>query len=267
MSLIYGSRAEAGASALCGKGTGMDHQRMLYRQLALDFSLAPEAFPLQKNYFVRKRFLEGRRMYKGDGGLLQILSVDSHLVAASTDETMLDWCRERFSDTDGAWICETDKLLPLERELEARGHIIADGHPFFIPDSLIEPEPEFAVRWYDRDTLEVFRGDQRFRNVLGDGDPARPDMLVLAAVLDGKIAGAAGASADSPAAWQIGVDVLPEYRGQGIATMLTAMLAGEIERKDILPFYGTGSSHVLSQRVAVKAGFVPGWWELYTKTM
>ena len=243
----------------------MEYQRMLYRQLALDFSLSEEDFPLQKNHFVRKRFSERRRIYKGDDCLLQILSVDSHLVAASTDEAMLDWCRDRFAGTDGAWICEADKLLPLERELEARGHTIADAHPFFIPGSLIEPEPEFTVRWYDRDTLEVFRGDPRFRNVLGDGDPARPDMLAAAAVRNGRIAGAAGASADSPKAWQIGVDVLPEYRGQGIATALTAVLACEIARRGILPFYGTGSSHVLSQRVAVRAGFVPGWWELYTK--
>ena len=42
-------------------------------------------------------------------------------------------------------------------------------------------------------------------------------------------------------------------------------LAREIHSRGLLLFYGTGSSHMLSQRVAIGAGFVPGWWELYTK--
>ena len=46
---------------------------------------------------------------------------------------------------------------------------------------------------------------------------------------------------------------------------LTALLAREVERRGALPFYGTSMSHIASQRVALRAGFVPAWTELYAE--
>ena len=40
----------------------MDYKKALYHQLSLDFSLPPEQFPLQKNHFVMKQYLDGRRI-------------------------------------------------------------------------------------------------------------------------------------------------------------------------------------------------------------
>ena len=45
-------------------------------------------------------------------------------------------------------------------------------------------------------------------------DKNRPDMLAVAAIDGDKIMGMAGASADNKTMWQIGIDVLPKYRGQ-----------------------------------------------------
>ena len=75
----------------------------------------------------------------------------------------------------------------------------------------------------------------------------------------------AGASADSPSMWQIGINVEPEARGLGIGTMLVALLKNEILRQGVLPFYGTSASHLASQRLALAAGFRPGWAELVTE--
>ena len=240
----------------------MDYRPMLYHQLALDLSLSPEDFPLRENRFTKKAYLPGRRIYKADRGLLSVISIDSRCVFSSTDDRLLAWCREQFGETDGAWICEMEKLTRLDRKLRSLGHYIADAHPFFIPKHLIDPHPVWEVRWYEQGELEVFRGDPRFPNVLGDRD-----MLVAAAFVEGRLAGAAGASADSPDTWQIGIDVLPEFRGRGLARDLTALLAREVERRGHLPFYGTGASHIRSQQVAIAAGFVPAWWELYTKAL
>ena len=74
----------------------------------------------------------------------------------------------------------------------------------------------------------------------------------------------AGASADSPAMWQIGINVDPQMREAGIGKMLVTLLKNEILKKGILPFYGTSMSHIASQRVALGAGFVPAWAELAT---
>lgn len=55
-----------------------------------------------------------------------------------------------------------------------------------------------------------------------------PDVLAVAAIIDGKVAAVAGASEDSPLMWQIGIDVLPEFGGRGLASSLVALLKQEI---------------------------------------
>ena len=245
----------------------MDYKKELYHQLSLDFSLPPEQFPLQKNHFVMKQYLDGRRIYQSDLCILQILSTDGHMVVNSTDPGLLSWMKETYQGIYGAWICEYDKIFKINEKLKEYGHYIADGHPFFIPKALPQIiAPGFEVQWYEREALAQFVGDPRYTNAIG-GDDNRPDMLAVSAIINGQIAGMAGASADSPTTWQIGIDVLPAYRGNRIGTTLTALLAKEVEGRGFLPFYGTGSSHIQSQNVAVGAGFVPAWWELYTKEM
>jgi len=50
------------------------------------------------------------------------------------------------------------------------------------------------------------------------------DMFVSAAFENDKIIGMAGCSADCDSMWQIGVDVLPEYRRKGVARHLLLIL-------------------------------------------
>lgn len=66
--------------------------------------------------------------------------------------------------------------------------------------------------------------------------------------------------------WQIGVDVLEEYRHQGIATALTSALALEILARGKVPFYCAAWSNIKSVRTAIKSGFRPAWIELTAKT-
>ena len=62
-----------------------------------------------------------------------------------------------------------------------------------------------------------------------------------------------------------GVDVLPEYRRQGIASALTSRLTKEIINRGKVPFYCTAWSNVRSVRNAVKSGFIPAWVEMTAK--
>ena len=66
--------------------------------------------------------------------------------------------------------------------------------------------------------------------------------------------------------WQIGVDVLPEYRRRGIASAVTSGLALEIMNLGRIPFYCAAWSNVRSARNALKSGFRPAWVELTAKT-
>ena len=88
------------------------------------------------------------------------------------------------------------------------------------------------------------------------------DVLAVGAYDNGKLAGLAGCSADCDDMYQIGVDVLPEYRRQGIASAVTSRLAIEITKLGKVPFYCAAWSNIKSVRNAVKSGFRPAWVEL-----
>ena len=91
------------------------------------------------------------------------------------------------------------------------------------------------------------------------------DVIALGAFDGDRLIGLAGASADCETMWQIGVDVLPEYRRQGIASCLTSRLAIEILQKGVVPFYSCAWSNVKSAANAVKCGFVPTWVQVTAK--
>ena len=91
------------------------------------------------------------------------------------------------------------------------------------------------------------------------------DVLGVGAYDDGKLVGLAGASADCDTMWQIGIDVLPEYRRQGIASALTSRLAIEILLRGKVPFYCAAWCNVKSVRNAIKSGFRPAWVEMTAK--
>ena len=138
------------------------------------------------------------------------------------------------------------------------------------------------VELLDAEQFERFRGDKRYSNALGFS-VTRPDVLVLAAYpvdeqapdtpASGEIPALAdpiamvGLSDDSPIMRQIGIDVLPAWRGAGIASVLVRDAARLTLAEGYLPFYGTSPSHMLSQRVAMNAGLVPTWWEYVSTSL
>jgi len=61
--------------------------------------------------------------------------------------------------------------------------------------------------------------------------------------------------------WQIGVDVLAEYRGCGIGQALVQRLAAAICARGKIPYYATVASNLASRNVANSAGFWPCWIE------
>lgn len=152
----------------------------------------------------------------------------------------------------------------------------------------LEADPEdtearvtrLRVDLLSEEQVESFRGDKRYSNALGFST-TRPDVLVLAAyAVDGAgdTEGAGipanadpvamvGMSDDSPIMRQIGIDVLPAFRGAGIASALVRDAARLTLAEGYLPFYGTSPSHMLSQRVALNAGLVPTWWEYVSTSM
>lgn len=152
--------------------------------------------------------------------------------------------------------------------------------------------------WYEQEEILRFKDNNRFTRALSFWE-TQPDVLAVAAMKEsyemqecrsneqlsessGKgvvredanrekdfdqshMSGMAGASADGAYLWQIGINVVPESAGKGLAVELVRQLKEEIIRRGKVPFYGTSESHTISQTVGLKSGFVPAWTEIYVK--
>lgn len=156
----------------------------------------------------------------------------------------LNWLSERLTPA-GQKVCfmaeyylpDLDRLRPLPCPYELRVLHPADFAPLYLP------------QWSN-----ALCEKRRELDVLGVG------------AYDGEtLVGLAACSADCESMWQIGVDVLPAYRRQGVASALTSRLALEILQRGKVPFYCSAWSNLPSVRNAVKSGFLPAWVEMTVK--
>ena len=182
------------------------------------------------------------------------------------DKSILEWCREKYSLYKPEWFCKYKNLRELDGKLQENGYKIKDTHVYCLPDTEFEGyvfDAPYAVKWYDKeDILEIKEGNP-FTNALMYM-PDCPDEIAVAALdeNDAPIA-MAGASSDSDTMWQIGIDVLPEYKHKGIAVYLVTLLKDRIIEMGKVPFYGTSESHSNSLNVAIKSGFLPAFTEVF----
>ena len=154
---------------------------------------------------------------------------------------------------------EIDNILTNE------GYRIKTAHPFCIPrNDEIRKMDGIEIRKYNQEEILAFKGNDRFDEAFCF-DEKSPDVLAVAAIVNHEIVGMDGASADSPAFWQIGINVEREFEGRHIASGLVSILKHDILQKGIVPYYGTSFSNLASQHVAARAGFETAWVEMITE--
>lgn len=232
-------------------------------QLSIDYNCKVCDFEKNGNTIVQNKLIEGRRIYESDGCFFKVICFGGRAII-STDEKMISWCEEKLLNRDAAWFFEYPKLREIDKKLQEFGHEIADVHHYYLPKlDEMDVKPITKVKWYECEEILQFKDDNRFLEAFAF-NKNYPDMLGVAALDGDNIMGMAGASSDSENMWQIGIDVLPKYRGQGVGTNLVVLLKNEIFKRGKVPFYGTVESHIHSENIAVNAGFFPAWAELYS---
>jgi len=237
--------------------TNADIRAILRSQLALDLGCDAQVLDRPDNTVLPWHDLPGRRRYDLHPPKLEIAVWDGKLVCACAPE-LLPWAEEFFPGLPAQWLISPKYLRQIDAALAHVGYEIGEARRYFAPVlPWPEAKPICPVRWYEADELESFRGDTRWDGPLAF-DPLFPDMLAVTA-LDGHGApiAMAGVSRDGARLWQIGIVVLPEHRGKGLAVDLTALIKDELLRRGIVPFYGTAESHITSLNVAVSAGLRP----------
>ncbi len=240
---------------------------ILCRQMAVDFCCTEEAVRGRENCFTEHQFLEGRRRFhEGQECYLKIAVIGGKLLFCGRKD-ILEWCRANYAKDGSEWFLEAKNVRRLNDRVHGDGYRISFLHPFYIAEKATEVTYEgYNICWYEREDIEQFRGDNRFDEAYSFQESA-PDVLGISAVRGGEILGMAGASADSPDMWQIGINVMQGHEGLGIGSTLVSLLKNELLARGKLPYYGTGFAHLASQRLALSAGFHPAWVEMSTEKM
>ena len=149
-------------------------------------------------------------------------------------------------------------LLCIERELNKYDYTLSSTFHMFLPGKPRKTRVmpcAFTLKWFDKTSVKTLYPNTDFPNALSEKEnPDRPDVLALAAL--------AGASADTDALWQVGIDVKERYRGHGLGTTLVSLLCDRIEALGKTPFYGTVLANLHSQNIALNTGFYPAWVEI-----
>lgn len=231
-------------------------------QLAKDYNCRIEDFENNENLITDLKIIDGSRKYSSNKEILKILIINGKAVI-SADKCIKNWCIEKLLNFPGEWMFLYSVLRRIDKKLNEFGYEIDNTHHYYLPkNNKLEEGNEFKLKWFEKDEILQFKGDNRFDEAFAFNSNY-PDILGVSALdRKGNILGMAGASEDSSIMWQIGVNVLPESKGSGIATVLVESLKNEILKRGKVPFYGTVESHIISQKVALKSGFYPVFAEV-----
>ena len=245
----------------------MTNQEMLeiaMKQSAEDIGCSANDFLSEKNVIKPFHLGKNARKYFKEPISCDFNSYGNNVVVATVDE-ILDIVSEFVAKFDFYHCFETPNLHWVNERLIERGHKICFMAEYYLPDVNRIPELHcsYKIKLLERqDFSELYRPE--WSNALCE-ERKHLDVLGIGAYDGDKLVGLAACSADCEEMWQIGVDVLPEYRKQGIASTLTSTLAKEILSNGKVPFYCSAWSNIRSVRNAVKSGFIPAWVEMTVK--
>lgn len=234
-----------------------------YRQLALDLNTTPERIQEGGVIFTLPALNPGRRAYSREMPFFEMATIGTATVIMANEglwPALRDWSEDA---EEPHWLLEFPRMQKLAEILAPLGYGLTQSFHHYLPSRDFAPAAApkgLTLKLLEREDIAAYYPNEAWPNALqGQENPARPDVLALLALDGGASAAMAGASADSPSLWQIGIDVLPNYRGRGLGTRLVENLAYEVERRGTLPFYGTSLSNIHSQNIAWKCGFRPAW--------
>lgn len=235
------------------------------QQSAVDANCKADDFMQERNVIVTSAANPGARKYLTLPFACNLISYGNNIVA-SIDEKYRAIVSEYMNRFPIEHCFETPNLHVLNDAMQKESLRVCFMAEYFLPDlkelkALDCPYELRVLHSGDFDTLYT----DSWSNALCK-DRRELDVLGIGAYDGRKLVGLAGCSADCETMWQIGVDVISEYRRHNIASALTSRLALEILEREKVPFYCAAWCNIKSVRNAIKSGFRPAWVEMTVKS-
>lgn len=138
---------------------------------------------------------------------------------------------------------------------------------YYIPDvdrfEMQDEISDYEFRLFDGNTSEIELSAGFENAITFDENGKCISQIAYCAYDNGKIIGVAGADKVNEDIWEVGIEILPEYRKSGLATILTKNLTMKILEKGIVPIWCASSTNIGSQAVASRSNYIPLWVESF----
>lgn len=241
--------------------TNKDILQIALEQSAIDCNCNASDFLQSKNKVVISAKHQRARSYLSLPFECDLVSY-GHNIVAQVSPRMRDTVEWYINKYEAEHCFESPNVIALNEKLAVFDYKVCFMAEYFLPDiaKISKHDCGFKLKVLTPNMFESYYTPQ-WKNALC---LARKhlDKLAVGAFDGERLVGLAGCSADCDTMYQIGVDVLPEYREKGIATAVTSMLAEETLNMGKVPFYCAAWSNIKSVRNALKCGFKPTWTEL-----
>lgn len=235
--------------------------RVAVNQSSLDANCNPEDFFKCENVVVNSARNPKAKKHLSLPSYCTFVSYGNNVIASVNPE-FAHVARNYINKYPIEHCFETPSMYVINDELQKRNMQICFMSEYFLPDMDLLAEKRCS---YELKTLGPadFQGlyTPEWSNALSEKHE-QLDVLAVGAFSRDRLIGLAGCSAECETMWQIGVDVLADFRRQGVAAALTSKLAIETLKRGKVPYYCSAWSNIGSVRTAMKSGFRPAWVEM-----
>ena len=244
--------------------TNQKIMQIAMKQSAIDLNSKETDFLEKENVIVKSGIGPLARKYYKEPIACNLVSYGNNIVASVSDEYK-EVVEEYIGKFEFYHCFETPNLHWIDERMSKRGQKVCFMAEYFLPDmnKLTRLPCDYELRVLKQKDFSTLYLPE-WSNAICEARKEL-DVLGVGAYENGKLIGLAACSADCDSMWQIGIDVLPEYRRKGVASSLTSNLAMEILKKGKVPFYCSAWSNIRSSRNAIKSGFMPAWVEMTVK--
>lgn len=241
-----------------------DVLRMAMKQSAEDIGCLPSDFISKSNVIVPFKLGPHAKKYYAEPIGCNFISYGNNIVVGTCKE-IYGVVDNYISSYDFYHCFETPYISKLNNQLSKYGQTIWLQAEYYLPDLNNLPlyTCDYEIRIMEKSEFENYYTPTWMNAICQDR--SQLNNLCVGAFDKGQLIGLAGCTEDSEDMWQVGIDVLPEYRRSGIAAALTTKLTTEILEREKVPFLNTAWSNIRSARSAIKCGYVPSWVEMTIK--
>lgn len=245
--------------------TNQEILKIALQQSAMDESCDASDFLEHKNKIVYSIPHPDARKYLNLPFSCNLVSYGNNIVASISPEIEAE-VKDYIGRYSVEHCFETPHMHVLDDALQQKGLRICFMAEYFLPDirCLTPLTCRYKIKWLFPPDFAPLYTEPAWSNALC-ASRKQLDRMGVGAYDGENLIGLAACSEDCGSMWQIGIDVLPAYRRQGVAAALTSRLGIEILKQGKVPFYCAAWSNLKSVRNAIRSGFRPAWVEMTAK--